>query len=369
MLQRRRIGRLARESDPGSQGKQQQPHSGRRVSWGHEDTDGKRTLKVELQSEVSRRAFSRVDALVLVVLLLIGAGLLLPAMTPRRCRSTRQLKDSTQIRGIMQSYIVWAGSNNDRYPLPSAYDLADRTVGERGVEKNTTANTLSMLIFNSAISPELCISPAEVSQHVQQSEGYEYSSPKAAALPSEGLWDPAFRATPMDPERVLGVGVPNINGAKLRPSNQSYAFALPIGKRLNAWTITYSETAPILGNRGPTYAKDDFAPRPTDRRWKLVEGELGAESQTLHIHGGRTTWEGNIAFADGHVSFETKPDPDRVTYRGTHSGKPVPDNLFVNESDEHDGDLAPGTFARGQNAYLRAIHRITADGKAGVWRD
>lgn len=368
MWQHIRLRRSPSTHDDIDKARARQRLIGRRVSWGHDDADTRLNITMQAPSEVSRRAFSRVDALVIIVVVVVAAFMLIPTQ-PRRPRIARQLKDSIHIRAIMQSLIIWGENNNNRFPLPSDYDLNDQTVVDRGVRKNTTANTLSMLIFNSAIFPELCVSPAEVSEYVDQQRDYAFSAPPTAAMPSEALWDPSFRATPMDPVRVLGVGVPSPDNATPRPSNQSYAFTLPIGKRMDLWQNTFSASTPILGNRGPTYAKDDSAPRPPDGRWTLLEGELGTQSRTLRIHGGRNTWEGHIAYADGHVTFQSTPTPPEVTYRDAKSAKPVGDNLFVNESGEYEGDTSPGTFDRGQNAYLRAVHRLTADGKASVWRD
>ena len=98
---------------------------------------------------------------------------------------------------------------------------------------------------------------------------------------------------------------------------------------------------------------------------------------TLLIHGGRTTWEGNVGFNDGHVSFETKPTPEGVTYNkqgavgsGPTQGGSKPDNLFVNETDEgtttaNTGDTG-STHSQGKNAYLRVIaNRTTAPSTSG----
>ncbi|MBY0262375.1 MAG: hypothetical protein K2Q20_08525, partial [Phycisphaerales bacterium] len=70
---------------------------------------------------------------VILVLLLLFAfflGLMLPALG--RSGSSPQLKDSTQVRGVVQSLMVWASNNNGRYPIPSELDLEGRTVAEPG---------------------------------------------------------------------------------------------------------------------------------------------------------------------------------------------------------------------------------------------
>ncbi len=92
----------------------------------------------------------------------------------------------------MQSLIVWASNNNGSYPLPSQLDVANMTVAEKGRAKDTTANILSLLIFNGHISTEMCICPDEANKRIANFEDYEYSNPKKAVKPQEAMWDPAF---------------------------------------------------------------------------------------------------------------------------------------------------------------------------------
>jgi hypothetical protein len=62
---------------------------------------------------------------------------------------------------------------------------------------------------------------------------------------------------------------------------------------------------------------------------------IGTGSNTLLIHGGRTTWEGNIVYNDNSVRFEITPDPVSTpfTFTGLGGQAVQPDNLFVNEND------------------------------------
>lgn len=338
---------------------------GRRVSWGHEMSG-----RAVASGRLNARGFTLVEATAVVIVGVVLAFLILvPALGCSRC-SARQLKDSTQIRGIHQAMVVWAGNNSgSTFPLPSELDLKDASVGERGKAKDTTANIFSVLIYNSAISPELCVSPAEVSSKVELKTDYEYTAPKAAVLPSDALWDPSFYGTPNDAKRAMGFQMESSRGSV--NGNQSYGHVIPVGRRLEQWKDTYAATTPILGNRGPTYLRRDFGSTSTNGQWKLLEGPLGTQSNTLRIHGGRTTWEGNIAFNDNHVTYETKPNPDSVTYKRRSGVIPTStvDNLFVNESDEEAGDPRPGRFEQGMNAYLRAVWKLDVSGRAEVWRD
>lgn len=292
--------------------------------------------------------------MVVVVGLLVGV--LLPTMTPRRGGCGRQLKDQTQLRGMVQSMIVWAGSNRDEFPLPSRVDQMDATVAASGRCKDTTGNILSLMIYQGYISPELCVSPAESNlDQVQKMDDYQYERPKSARNPAEAQWDPRFRGTPLD-----GESEENLSGTGREIGNQSYAHLVPIGRRLAMWRDGGSATQPVVGNRGPEYAEGDSAANVGRKVNPIVEKVTGRPSKTLLIHGGRSTWEGHVAYADGSVRFETNASPEVVTYtrRAGSVKEQAFDNLFVNESDEVDGDGEGGGLTRGANAYLRPIARM-----------
>lgn len=313
---------------------------------------------LSLSSSPARgRGFTVAELIVVILVVVLLVGILLPAMGGRRRGVSRQMRDSIQVRGVVQSLVVWASNNNGRYPMPSELDLEGRTVAEPGRAKDTTANILSLLIFNGNISPENLVSPLEANTaQVKLSTNYQYTRPAAALEPDKALWDPAFRGTPIDRPALAGV----VAGV----GNNSYAHAMPIGERLKKqWTDSYSSTDAVFGNRGPTYTADDSG--ASMAKWPLMPGATGTSSNTLLIHGGRTTWEGNIGYNDGRVVFETKPNPDGLSFRRL-DGTLGSDNLFVNESDEAGGDR-PGSFDAGLNMYLRPI----ADrlGAVNVWRD
>jgi prepilin-type processing-associated H-X9-DG protein len=88
-------------------------------------------------------------------------------------------------------------------------------------------------------------------------------------------------------------------------------------------------------------------------------------SKTFLIHGPRDSWEGNIAYNDGHVNFETSYTPENVRYRprgsapGTSPKADKPDNIFFDEKDAADG----------KNVYLGIWRRAGSKPEAfgGIW--
>ena len=281
-----------------------------------------------------------IEVLLVIVIIVVAVAVLLPAIGSSRHghHGSRDLKDSSQVRGIAQALAIWAGNNKEQYPLPGELDRKGTTVrygqenegdgASRAFLANTTAHILSLLIFNSSVTTELLISPAEVSDKIVQMSKYEFNNPRAAEGndPSLALWDPAFRGTPIDAARFGNVATD--------PGNQSYAHIPPIGKQKAKWSNTFNANEAILGNRGPLFTGS------AERGWKLsteAEGEVGTNSATLLIHGARTTWEGNIGYNDSHVNFETRADPEALTFSfaGLSARDRVrADNLFMSERDE-----------------------------------
>ena len=116
------------------------------------------------------------------------------------------------------------------------------------------------------------------------------------------------------------------------PGGFSYAHMPPVGNRRVKWGNTFAATEAIIGNRGPQYT----GPGGATGTWTLIPAvttvdntyrtPVGVGSNTLLIHGGRTTWEGNIAYNDNHVSYESRPDPETTPF--TFTGLPVFEQCF-----------------------------------------
>ncbi len=312
------------------------------------------------------RGFTLVELLVVVSIIALLVGLLLPALSRVR-DSARQIKCATNVRAIHQGLVAWSQDSDGQYPLPSRFDPDNVSeqfdpLNETSKSLNRTGNVWSLMIFNKVLNPDIFISPAETNVNIRkpmsgydkEHSEYNFAAPLASPTDTQfqAVYDPQFKGSASEFDDAADLTTEN--GPVVTPKNvghNSYAHSTLAGVRLGGtWnTFAPSPNLPVVGNRGPMYESIYPTPEP-DLGFSQYANE-GIRSQTLAIHGGKSTWEGNVAYNDGHTEFETRPNPDgqrRIEFGGDEDVESrINDNLFVDE------ELPGVDVSARDNSYLR----------------
>lgn len=293
------------------------------------------------------RGFTVLELVIVIIVVVLLAAILLPGVVGGRGRpNVRHIKDGTQIRGIHQGMVLFAQNNNDKYPLPSLLDPDNVTIDAAAETKDTTANIISVLLYQNFFTPELCVSPSETNPNIRIDNAFAYTAPSTAANPAKALWDPGFNTdfTAKNPSRIAGF---------------SYAHQMPFGPRRDKkWNNSFNSNDAIIANRGPLVAS------VTKGKEESVDMAFNKDSNAMLIHGGRKSWEGNVAYNDMSVQFETSMAPEtkfwsekpEAATSKTHFPK-WRDCLFFDEKDD------PNTA----NNFLVNVKKVGENGPEVIW--
>ncbi|MFO0830985.1 MAG: hypothetical protein U0637_03970 [Phycisphaerales bacterium] len=259
---------------------------------------------------------------VLIALAVCVTAAVLFAVLANRAQSDRhRLRDSFQVRSIHQGLILGAQSGRDSFITPSWYDKANTTINAEPSSKNTTANILSIHIYNGYFIPDMLISPAEKNPRIRACTNYSQSAPPTAATPNQALWDPAFSA-----DFIHGIG------------NTSYAHEIPAGRSGGLsprWCNDFQASEAVIANRGPLVASTDR----NDHR--LSHAAFNTGSNTLRFYGRSPAWQGNVAYNDNHAVFEKTFMPLTLDKNGRPDPQAWDDILFYDEYLPADGPDHP----------------------------
>lgn len=301
-----------------------------------------------------QRGFTLIELLVVIAIISILISMTLPALGQAR-NTARSLKCSTNIRSTIQGMVIWAQSNKDDYPLPSAADRGDSTmVASCDREKDNSGNIFSMMIYNEFIRPQIARCPSETNGNIVVDDGYEYREPVRAARPIGAMWDPGFAGAPGE-MGTSGTGGGRRGGGM--NGHLSYAHVPPFGSRGGRyWKSTYSASEPVISDRGPEY---DGVPGA----WAPVPGNAGQFSNTMRLHGSGNRWRGNVGFNDSHVSLVNEPDALSTVISFPNAGggaRQAGDNIFVNEDDGQGSPISPTSRPDiGSNALLLLYSNVS----------
>ncbi len=309
----------------------------------------------------SRTAFTLIELLVVMAIISLLLGILLPALNNARAKA-REAKDGTQVKQVHGGLVIASADNpsTGAYPLPSEINRIGTMVGRGIVDefKNDHASLLAACIAKNLLSPALLVSPSEVSGKVAICSNYDMTKYDPA---KDIFWD----GDVTNPSSEKMSDPQNFTTDLMLRCNTSYAF-LPLGgkkptaktqsRRELQWKNSGDSRFPVVGNRG---VKDG-----------LETPEEYSVSRTLEIHGGRASWEGQMAYNDNHVNFERTFYPTGMTC--VPKGKAVPpgdtacgaiavvgvglDNLFKRDDD------GSQTAGNDTDAWLCVVNKVDCSG-------
>lgn len=270
------------------------------------------------------RGFSLIDMIASIALVIVIVACSTIALGQEQGTSgrARTLKDATQLRGIHQSFLVFAREFEGILPRPGLIDrlpfdgVEQPGRGAEDVSQNTTACLHSAVIMQNYYMPELVISPVERNPRVKADADYNYESYNPTPNVDQ-YWDQKFKA--------------DLHSE----SNVSYANLVIYGSRVtNQWKESLDAKFAVLSNRGPK------------------DGAIDPDSVTCGPHG---NWAGNVLFNDNHVEFLDTTHPEAMKFKDAQ-GQEKPDNLFAID----DG-------IGGSDIILSFTKAITRDGAELQW--
>ncbi len=253
-----------------------------------------------------RPGFTLIELLVVISIIALLIGILLPALGAAR-QAARQVKNSTQVRGIHQGFVINGQDNKGTYAGiddPRGSTQADIFTDGADIDNYQNAGTADgaavsaryMIMLNENLFPaEYLISPGEF---------------RADMVP----WEPSLGnvnnsgRTQTNPQYFYSYALAQIGGPGTPLANDE-------GRRVE-WSDELNAQAVIVSDRLVTLAGQP-APNPSDPTthrsvWSDDEGD----------------WNGSLTFNDNHVEYSAESVVENTRYGNNPNN--ATDNLFAN---------------------------------------